>query len=138
MQLHTLDPMIDHRWDDLVASHAKASVFHQSGWLRALAKTYGYRPVVLTSTPAEGPLSDGIVFCEVKSWITGNRLVSLPFADHAEPLQDGIGDSSHFLEWMQTESPHHNWKYIELRPLSAKIQSDIPLVGRQVFLVSYS
>ena len=87
MQLHTLDPMIDRRWDDLVASHAKASVFHQSGWLRVLAKTYGYRPVVLTSTPAVTcRFRTAVVFCEVKSWITGSRLVSLPFADHAEPL----------------------------------------------------
>jgi hypothetical protein len=133
MQLYTLDPMIDRRWDDLVASHAKASVFHQPGWLKALASTYGYRPVVLTSTPAGKPLSDGVVLCEVKSWITGNRLVSLPFADHTEPLQDGIGDSSEFREWMRTECRRHNWKYIELRPLSWKMQPDSPLAASKSF-----
>src|SRR4051794_39851978 len=86
MHLHTIDPLSDSRWDDLVASHPKASVFHHRGWLQALASTYGYRPVVMTSTPPGKPLSNGVVFCEVRSWITGPRMVSLPFADHCEPL----------------------------------------------------
>ena len=133
MQLYTLDPMLDSRWDDLVASHPRASVFHRQGWLNALARTYGYRPMVLTSAPPGKPLSNGIVFCEVKSWITGNRLVSLPFADHAEPLLDEIGDSSELTEWMRTECRRHNWKYIELRPLSWKMQPDCPLAASQSF-----
>jgi CelD/BcsL family acetyltransferase involved in cellulose biosynthesis len=133
MQLYTLDPLLDLRWSDLVASHPRASVFHDLGWLKALARTYGYRPMVLTSTPAGKPLSDGIVFCEVKSWITGKRLVSLPFADHAEPLLDEIGDSSELIEWMRTEYRRHNWKYIELRPLSWKMQPGCPLAASQSF-----
>ena len=133
MQLYTLDPLLDSRWDDLVASHPRASVFHQQGWLKALARTYGYRPMVLTSTPVGKRLLDGIAFCEVKSWITGSRLVSLPFSDHAEPLVDEIGDSSEFTEWMLTECRQHKWKYIELRPISWKMQPDGPLGASQSF-----
>lgn len=133
MQLYTMDPMLDTRWDDLVASHPRASVFHRKGWLRALAMTYDYHPVVFTSAPPGKPLSDGIVFCEVKSWITGSRLVSLPFSDHTEPLVDEIGDSSEFTEWMRTECRLHNLKYIELRPLSWKMQPDGPLAASQSF-----
>ena len=133
MQLYTIDPMLDSRWDDLVAVHPGASVFHQPGWLKALAKTYGYRPLVLTSTPAGKRLSDGIVFCEVKSWLTGSRLVSLPFSDHNEPLLDDIGDCSELTQWMQTERRQHNWKYIELRPLSWKMQPGSPLAASGVF-----
>src|ERR1035437_3723118 len=133
MQPYTLDPMLDSRWDDLVASHPRASVFHQRGWLKALAMTYGYRPMVLTSTPAGEPLSDGIVFCEVKSWMTGSRLVSLPFADHSEPLLNETGDSFELTEWMRSECRQHNWKYVELRPLFWKMPSDCPLVASQSF-----
>jgi hypothetical protein len=127
MQLHTLDPMLDSRWDDLVASHPRASVFHQSAWLKALAMTYGYRPLVLTSTPEGRPLSDGIVFAEVKSWITGSRLVSLPFADHCEPLLNRAGDSFDLSAWIEAECPTHKWKYVELRPLSSELRPDAPL-----------
>ena len=133
MQLHTLDPIMDSRWDDLVASHPRASVFHQKGWLQALARTYGYRPIALTSAPPGERLSDGIAFCEVKSWITGRRLVSLPFADHSEPLLNETGDGIDLAEWMRAECRQHKWKYIELRPLSWEMHSDCPLVASQSF-----
>ena len=132
MPLYSLDPMHDSRWEEFVASRPKASVFHQKGWLESLVATYGYRPMVLTSTPAGRPLSDGIVFCEVKSWITGRRLVSLPFADHAEPLMDESG-SAELIEWMQRECGQHNWKYVELRPLSWEVSPDLPISAGQSF-----
>lgn len=133
MQLYTLDPMLDSRWDQLVASHPRASVFHQQGWLKALAITYGYRPMVLTSTQPGSPLSNGIVFCEVRSWITGNRLVSLPFADHTESLLNEMDDSSVFTEWMRAERLRHKWKYIELRPLSWESRTGSPFFESQSF-----
>ncbi len=133
MQLHTIDPLSDSRWDDFVASHPKASVFHHRGWLKALASTYGYQSVVLTSSPPGKRLTDGIVFCQVKSWITGIRMVSLPFADHCQPLLNEIGDSFELAEWMRTECRRHHWKYIELRPLSWDTHSDCSLVASRSY-----
>jgi Acetyltransferase (GNAT) domain len=132
MQLHEVDPLSDRRWDELVASHPRSSAFHQSGWLRALARTYGYRPFVLTSSQPGKRLSDGIVFCEVKSWITGRRLVSLPFSDHADPLSSG-GAPFEMAEWMRAQCSRHNWKYIEFRPLSGGIDAGHPAVPSESF-----
>lgn len=117
MEFYTLDPISDGRWDKLAATHAKASAFHQRGWLRALAETYGYRPVVLTTSPPGAELSDGVVFCEVKSWITSRRLVSLPFADHCEPLVGELGGLASISKWVKAECGRAHWRYIELRPL---------------------
>jgi CelD/BcsL family acetyltransferase involved in cellulose biosynthesis len=133
MPLYTIDPLLDSRWDDLVESHPRASVFHHKGWLQALASTYGYQPIGLTSAPAGKRLTDGIVFCQVKSWITGTRLVSLPFADHCEPLLNEIGDSFELAEWMRAECSRHHWKYVELRPLSWSTHSGCPLVASQSY-----
>ena len=118
MSIYSINPLSDTRWDQLVAQHPRASVFHRRGWLEALARTYGYQPLVLTRASAGEPLRDGMVFCRVSSWITGTRLVSLPFADHCEPLLDGPGDCLQFLDWLRLESPRQGWKYVELRPLS--------------------
>ena len=123
-QLFTLDPLSDSRWDAFVNSHPRGSVFHQKAWLQALFRTYRYRPVVLTSAREGEPLSDGIVFCRVSSWITGTRMVSVPFADHCEPLLSGNGDglqldSLNFSQWMHNECDRHSRKYVELRPLSS-------------------
>jgi hypothetical protein len=133
MQLYSLDPLHDSRWDEFVVSHPRSSAFHQRGWLDALVRTYGFRPIVLTSTPAGKRLSNGVVFCEVKSSITGSRLVSLPFADHTEPLLDDFNASSELMEWMRTESQRNHWKYIELRPLFWKGPPDCPLAAHDSF-----
>jgi CelD/BcsL family acetyltransferase involved in cellulose biosynthesis len=133
MQLFTLDPLLDPRWDELVASHPQASVFHRTGWLRALAKTYDYRPVVLTSSPPGQRLLDGIAFCEVKSWITGSRLVSLPFSDHAQPLLSGKRDTLELAEWVQMARSRFGWKYVELRPVSARPEWSPALESSQSF-----
>ena len=116
MNIHLLDPLSDHRWDELVARHPRGSAFHQRGWLESLSRTYGYKPLVVTSTSAEEPLNDGIVLCCVSSWITGTRLVSLPFADHCDPLLNDAGESLGFVDWLKSECDCRGWKYVELRP----------------------
>jgi len=116
--IHTVNPLADSRWDDLVACHPRASVFHQSGWLRALARTYGYEPYVLTTSTGR-PLQNGLAVCRVSSWITGTRLVSLPFSDHSEPLLDDLNGLSQFTDELEAECDQHRWRYVELRPLSA-------------------
>lgn len=120
MQLYTFNPLLDGRWEQFVASHPRASVFHRTGWLEALARTYRYRPLVVTTTPPDKPLEDGLPFCEVRSWITGSRLVSLPFADHAEPLLAGSGKPFELEDWMRAQCREHKWRYIELRPLPSE------------------
>ncbi len=135
MQLYSLDPLLDNRWEDLVASHPAASAFHRTGWLRALAITYGYQIMALTSTPPGERLSNGLVFCKVRSWMTGSRVVSLPFTDHLEPLLNENGDSFELTEWMRSECSQHKWKYIELRPLSWEMYLNYPLAASRSFWI---
>jgi len=117
VNIHVVDPLADKRWDELVAHHAKASVFHKRGWLRALQLTYGYKPFVLTSAAPGEAMQDGMVFCRVSSWVTGVRAVSLPFADHCEPLVSSAEQVAGFSEWLQSERDRQRWKYVESRPL---------------------
>ena len=118
MSFSVTNPLTDVRWSELVARHPSASIFHQRAWLEALRKTYKYEPVVLTSAASNEPMSDGIVLCRVSSWITGTRMVSVPFADHCEPLLNDHRDLSQFLEWLRVEHNSQRWKYIEMRPQS--------------------
>ena len=88
MDIHVIKPLEDPRWADLINQHPKASVFHTTAWLGALSRTSGYKPVAFTTSPPDGPLGNGLVACDVRSWLTGHRLVSLPFSDYCEPLFD--------------------------------------------------
>jgi len=117
MPLYTFNPMTDRRWDALVASHPGSSVFHRREWLQTLVDTYGYQLIAITSAEPEKPLSDGIAFCEVDSWITGKRLVSLPFSDHSEPMLSEATSGHDFAEWLVTATKKRRLRYIELRPV---------------------
>lgn len=111
----TIDPLQDDRWSELIAQHPNASVFHTRGWLRALQTTYGYEPVAFTTSPPSQELKNAILFCAVRSWLTGSRLVSLPFSDHCEPLVENAEHFrrlSFFAESLRTEE---RWKYVEIR-----------------------
>lgn len=119
MNVHLLNPLSDTRWDALVARHPRATAFHQRGWLEALARTYGYEPFVLTSAASGEPLKDGVVLCRISSWLTGTRLVSLPFADHCDPLWNDSNEAQTFSKWLREENDRNHWKYVELRPLTA-------------------
>jgi len=96
-------------------------VFHSVPWLQALQSTYGYVPVVFTTSPPTGDLKNGVVFCRVNSWLTGRRLISLPFSDHCEPLCDTAEELTFIVQYLQTALQHQKWKYLELRPIDQKL-----------------
>jgi hypothetical protein len=117
-EIYQLDPLVDSRWPEFIARHPRSSVYHTQPWLEALKRTYGYMPVAYTTSPPGFELTNGIVFCQIESWLTGRRIVSLPFSDHCDPL---VGTEDAFE--MQTNSllrafRMQGWKYTELRPRS--------------------
>jgi CelD/BcsL family acetyltransferase involved in cellulose biosynthesis len=116
MSVYKLNPLQDPRWQTLVDRHPHGSVFHSAPWLDALCRTYGYEPVVYTTTPPTSELCNGIVFCRVRSWVSGNRLVSLPFSDHCEPLAN-LEEMNEIMQSLRASRHLTRWKYIELRPL---------------------
>ncbi|HKZ02550.1 MAG TPA: GNAT family N-acetyltransferase [Pyrinomonadaceae bacterium] len=117
LSVHALDPLSDARWGELVARHAKAGIFHTTGWLESLRRTYGYDPVVYTTSPPGERLRNGLLFCRVESWLTGHRLVSVPFTDHCEPLVDCMADMQVLLASLEEQFRKEKWLYIEMRPL---------------------
>jgi CelD/BcsL family acetyltransferase involved in cellulose biosynthesis len=116
--VYEIDPLCDARWAALVENHPQASVFHSTSWLRALQTVYGYEPVVFTTCPQGARLTNGFVFCRIKSWLTGRRFVSLPFSDHCEPLVDNLDELDLMLLHMQRNLEKRKWRYIEIRPVS--------------------
>ncbi|HXX44144.1 MAG TPA: GNAT family N-acetyltransferase [Candidatus Acidoferrales bacterium] len=118
MNIQIINPLVDDRWHDLAARHPRASVFHEKGWLEALSRTYGYKPYVLTSARDGEPLNNGIVFCRISSWITGTRLVSLPFADHWEPLVDNACEFNELMAFLRSARDQQACRYVEIRPLT--------------------
>jgi hypothetical protein len=117
--VYELNPLNDPRWQEFVSRQPHATAFHNSGWIRALAETYRYEPLVLTTSPPDRPIEEGIPFCRVESWLTGKRLVSLPFADHCDPLFSSSGFLESLKQWIKAQIDERKWKYVECRPISS-------------------
>ncbi len=114
--MYQLNPISDQRWPDFLNRHPHAHVFHTPGWLQALQRTYGFLPIAFTTSPATSDLNNGIAFCHVDSWITGKRLVSVPFSDHCDPLFHNPDDLNQLASDLGTECARGQYKYVELRP----------------------
>ena len=122
MTVYRLNPLEDPRWTGFVQRQPLASVFHSTGWLKALRRTYGYEPIAYSTSPPTADLANAVVLCRVNSWLTGRRMVSLPFADHCEPLVECDEDREAIFQALQESFESGTWKSIEMRPRS----SDIP------------
>lgn len=114
--VYEFNPLRNARWPAFLARHPQASVFHTLEWLEALRRTYGYEPVVFTTSPPGEELRNGIVFCRVKSWLTGCRTVSLPFSDHCRPLVENAQDFAALVSFLKESLAREKWKYFEIRP----------------------
>lgn len=118
MIIYKLNPLADPRWPEFLAEHPDASIFHTREWLEALRRTYGYKPIVFTTSDGE-KLSNALVFCQMRSWITGKRLVSLPFSDHCQPLASGE-DLNKILKYLDNAREKEHYRHVALRPLVDK------------------
>lgn len=78
------EPRTDPRWDTLAAS-AQGSIFTSPPWIRSVCDTYGFTPQARIVTDSAGRPTDGFVWVPISD-IRGERLVSLPFSDRAEPV----------------------------------------------------
>lgn len=110
------NPLDDPRWIQFLREHPRASVFHSSAWLDAIRRTFGHRPLAVTTTPAGVPLQNALVFFCIESWLTGRRLVSLPFSDHCDPLLDRSGPLPILLGALQDHLTRERFRFLEIRP----------------------
>jgi CelD/BcsL family acetyltransferase involved in cellulose biosynthesis len=116
---YELNPLVDPRWEQLVSRDTQSSAFHTVGWIRALQRTYKYDPIVVTTSPSGSRLENGILFCKVRSYLTGTRLVSLPFSDHCEPLGQP-NDITDLLRMITRGADRQAPPRVQIRPLSRR------------------
>ena len=122
--VYAIDPLHDARWPEFVCRHPNASVFHTRGWLGALQATYGYAPVAFTTSAPHEHLTNAILFCSVRSWLTGSRLVSLPFSDHCEPLVEDTDQFRALFSFVESLRQKERWKYVEIRSANSLLDFD--------------
>jgi len=119
-----INPVLDDRWFEFVNRHPNSSVFHTIGWLQALHAVYGYEPVAFTTSAPSEKLTNALLFCAVRSWLTGGRLVSLPFSDHCEPLVEHAAQFQKLCAHVESLRKKERWKNVEVRSADSLLDFD--------------
>ena len=115
MTFEIIDPTVSPQWLKLIGNSANATVFHHPGWIQALASTYHFKPLAIVALDETSESVGGIPFMEVKSFLTGKRLVSLPFTDYCLPLYGRDQVLRAMESQLLTMREERNCRYVELR-----------------------
>lgn len=113
------------------AHHPRASVFHSPGWLEALRDTYNYDSFIFPAERSALSTAPGILLSRVRSWLTGKRLISLPFSDHCSPLVSSPAELRDLLADLKTLFSSEGWDYVEIRPMDNSFDDVLQAAGFQ-------
>jgi hypothetical protein len=130
-----INPVQDPRWDRFVEDHPFGWVCHLSGWKQALESAFrhmkGYYFALLDDSGER--IEAGLPVFHVKSWILGDRLVSIPFATLCDPL---VANASQFLQLaaaVQELAATLNARWVEVRCLHSGHLIRSPLLDEANF-----
>lgn len=116
-----IDPVEDPRWDSFVLDHALGRISHLSGWKTVLESSFrhmkGY--YLALSDPDTGEITAGLPLFDVQSWLTGRRLVSVPFATLCDPLISTSEDMGELFTAAAELANRLKAGYIEIRTFAS-------------------
>ena len=117
-----LYPICDPRWDEFVGSHPDSTIYHHSIWTRVLSETYGHTPFYLGLISSDdGHIKGVLPFLFINNFLTGKRMVSLPFTSYCNPLmpKNRLEEACRFAFHR-----HSGVKYVELKQLMRKNENE--------------
>ncbi|MFO7569375.1 MAG: GNAT family N-acetyltransferase [Smithellaceae bacterium] len=114
-------------WNNQLAPEAGCSFFHTAQWADVLTQSYGYRPVYFAIRDTNR-IANLLAVMEVKSFLTGNRGVSLPFTDACEPIAESAAHFHALWDQAVTYGKKQRWKYLEVRGGEKYFADNLPFV----------
>lgn len=73
---------------EFITRENDATIYHHPAWLKALSKTFNYEVYYLTVSDSAVNIEGVIPFLKLDSWLTGKRIITLPFSTYCDPLID--------------------------------------------------
>ena len=111
-------------WDTFVDAHPRGTFFHLYGWREVLVGSVGFEPVYLIARRAE-KIVGVLPMMQVKSFLFGNALVSLPFCVQAGILAEDATALDALLAIAKVRAEAARVNYLELRH-AERLTQDLP------------
>ncbi len=115
MRISIIDPTTDCRWDQFVANQPQGTIFHTSAWAAVINEAYGYLPRYYVLENEAGQFRAAIPLYLVRSKLTGERLICLPFSDSCCPLGNDADDIALLLNSVKKDIKAGVASYLEIR-----------------------
>ncbi len=114
MEIKIVDPTDYPDWDKIISESFEADIFHSAEWCQVLKSTYKFHPAYFAGLN-NGSIRSLIPLMEVRSLITGDRAVGLPFSDYCNFLGKSENDLQEIIEQIFAYGRNKKWKYLEFR-----------------------
>jgi len=108
-------PPFCEEWEAYVYNHPGGTLFHLPQWKEVLEDTFHYSPFYLFAEDGNAKLCGILPLFQVKSFLTGNRLVSLPFSNTCGPIADSDYIVGELVNWAKRLYHKLKCSYLELR-----------------------
>ena len=103
-------------WDEFLARHAGATVYHDPRWGGVMAEAYGNRPTYLTAR-RQGRVVGVLPLVRQKSLLFGKSLCSVPYFDAAGVLADDAAAADALVDRARSLLADGRLGWVELRQL---------------------
>lgn len=120
IQIKPLTNKNEKGWNEFIRGPNKAGVWYTLEWQKILRDEYGYKPFYLLAEE-DGNVCGVLPLFQIKSIITGNRLVSLPFSYDCGPIATSDEALTLIIAEAERLLSELNCNYLEL-----KMQKPIP------------
>jgi hypothetical protein len=124
LEVKTLDQAEAGGWNTMVAEHPMGSVFQHTAYGRMLLATFKHlEPYYLALVDANRTIKGGLGVWLVKSWLTHNRLVALPFAFYSDPMAGSTDEMKLIFDGIL-----HLFRQTKARYVEIKAHRSVPLL----------
>jgi hypothetical protein len=123
-----LSPDREAEWDEFVGRHELGLVYNLSSWKRTLEDAFPHisgRFLALRDNTS-GQIVAGLPVYRVRSWLLGNRIVSIPFASFCNPLVSDDSQLNLLLPEVEEEYQRNSSDRLEIRMTEATRQLSYP------------
>lgn len=117
-------------WRQYLVTNPLATIYHLPEWSDVLENSFGYKSFHILAHNSDGKICGILPLLLVKSALTGNRLVSLPFSYSCGPIADSDEVLINMIEQARVLCHTLKCRYLEI-----KLMKDNPQLNRNLYRI---